>query len=203
MNSRAHVQRHCALAGPAVVAARRRLSVEADQVHRAGRARRHRRYPAAHVRGRSSPRRGNPATIVVENRPGGAGVIAMRGGRQGARRTATRMLMGNHAGLAMHAASRQEPALRSVQELRAGHPAGHGAEHPGGASVDPGEHRSRSSSPTPRPIPASSATPRRAPAPPATSPANCSSCTPASTSCTCPTRARRRPRRTWPPAMSA
>ena len=36
-------------------------------------------------------------------------------------------------------ASRQEPALRSVQELCADHPSGDGAQHPGGASFRAGE----------------------------------------------------------------
>ena len=44
---------------------------------------------------------GNPATIVVENRPGGAGVLAYDAVAK-APPDGTMMLMGNHAGLAMY-----------------------------------------------------------------------------------------------------
>ena len=62
---------------------------------------------------------GNPATIVVENRPGGAGVIGDRRRRQGAARR-LHAADGQSRRAGDVSASRQEPALRPVQELRAG-----------------------------------------------------------------------------------
>ena len=110
------------------------LPVQADQAHRADRGRRHRRHHRApdaaeaqrsrrHHRGREPARR------------------RRRHRHQRSRQGAGRRLHvpGRQPRRAGDAAASAEDSVRSVQELRAGLPCGHGAQHSGGASVGAGE----------------------------------------------------------------
>ena len=81
---------------------------------------------------------GNPATIVVENRPGGNGVLAYDAVAK-APPDGYHDADGQSRRPGDESASRQEPALRSVQELCADHSSGDGAQHPGGAPFRAGE----------------------------------------------------------------
>ena len=78
-------------------------------------------------------------TIVVENRPGAAGVIGDQRSRQGAGRRLH--VPGRQPRRAVDAAASAENSVRSGQELHAGLPRGHGAEHSGGAPVGAGQGR--------------------------------------------------------------
>ena len=96
----------------------------------------------------------------------------------------------------------QEPALRSVQGFRADLGARQRAERAGRASAIPASTRSPTWSRRRRPIRPSSTIRARAPAPSRISPANCSSCAPASRWCTCRSAAPGRPRRRCSPTPS-
>ena len=129
------------------------------------------------------------ATVVVNNRPGSGGTIGDRDRRQGAARRPH--AAGDHDRLCHHPCP-AEAALRSDQGLRADHRACLVAADAGGARLAAGDqsqgvHRVRHA-----PSRARSIMPRPASALRRISPARCSRPWPASTWCTCRTRAMRR-----------
>ena len=130
--------------------------------------------------------------VIIENRAGASGTI-------GAKAVAGSRARRLHAPVRQHQLARrdagrhQQPRLRSGQDLHRRRQDLAELRGAGGASGFPGEIGAASSSPTPRPIPASSTSAPPASATPAISRPSCSSSAPASTSSTCPTRARPKP----------
>ena len=111
--------------------------------------------------------------VVIENRPGGAGTLAADRWRAPTRRLHA---VARHRRRARHPPrSCQEGHLRSDQGFHAADHGGRAADLPGGAQGAAGQRRSASSSPTPRPIPASCRSAARGRTRPIILPANSSS----------------------------
>ena len=100
---------------------------------RADGPRRHRRHRARACFSRSSAKSATRRPSWSRTGAGAAGVIGTNEVAKAPPDGYT-FLVGNHAVLAM-LPHLQKISLRSVQELRAGDPRGHGAQHPGGAPV--------------------------------------------------------------------
>ena len=102
---------------------------------------------------------------MIENRPGGAGVIGAKA-VAGAEPDGYTLLFGNVSTLAVIPAVTRNRDYDPAKKFRAGREGVRQPGTPGHRSGVAGTHASASSSPTPRPIPARSTTARRAMATP-------------------------------------